>query len=142
MQPRTAIPVWTPSQSVANAELDEQHITLLELGRNLVHLLDRGPAKGDEVFLALKDITQLSLAHDQAEEWTLAQNGCPTLAEHRRAHDMARLRLTELLADVSRGVVNQVVLRQMLADWMTHHIGENDLPVKQYLRKPAAQRPR
>lgn len=96
------IPPWSSNLSAGNAKLDEQHITLLELGRDLMRLLET--------------------------------NGCPTLSKHQVVHQTARNQLANLLSDVLRGVLDRAALSRLIAGWMRHHISENDLPVKDYMK--------
>ena len=132
--PVKPIPKWSSHLSVGNAKLDEQHITLLELGRNLMLLLETDTATPDQIHGALEDIVRQSRLHDALEESILAANGCPTLAEHIRVHQAARNQLDTLLEEVARSIVNKTVLSGLIADWMGHHISENDLPVKDYMK--------
>lgn len=128
------IPQWSSSLSVGNAKLDEQHITLLELGRDLMRLLEADGSTDVQIHGALEDIVRLSRLHDALEEKILETNGCPTLSEHQVVHQTARNQLANLLSDVSRSVVDRAVLSGLIADWMRHHISENDLPVKDYMK--------
>jgi len=136
LSPVTALPKWTPGLSVGNARLDEQHITLLELGRNLFGVLQTHPPGGERVRWMLDDIVRLTRDHDAMEEQILAQNGCPTLDEHRAAHRAARETIEGLRLDASNGLLNADHVSRVIADWMSHHIAENDLPVKAYLKAP------
>lgn len=128
------IPQWSPKLSVGNAKLDEQHITLLELGRDLMRLLETKAASDVQIHGALEDINRLSRLHDALEESILDANACPTLAEHKAVHLTARNQLANLLSDVSHRVADRAALSGLIADWMEHHISENDLPVKDYLK--------
>lgn len=128
------IPQWSSNLSVGNAKLDEQHITLLELGRDLMRLLETDAATNVQIHGALEDIVRLSRLHDALEEKILEANGCPTLSEHKKTHQTARTQLTNLLADASHTAMNRAVLSRSIADWMGHHISENDLPVKEYMK--------
>lgn len=130
------LPHWRPSLSVGNADLDEQHIVLLEMGRNLLDSLEDVPAALDRVVGELGDLLSASREHDSAEERILAANGCPTLDAHQLSHTITRLRLQVLLDDARRGQVDAAALRHALMGWMQHHIGEFDLPVKAYLANP------
>jgi hemerythrin-like metal-binding protein len=134
------IPKWSPQMSVGNAKLDEQHITLLELGRDLMRLLDTGATTEAQIHGALDDIVRQSRLHDALEESILEANGCPTLAEHKRVHQTARTQLATLLSDVARGTVDRPALSGIIADWMGHHISENDLPVKNYMKQVSKAR--
>lgn len=119
---------------MGNAKLDEQHITLLELGRDLMRLLETKAPTNVQIHGVLEDIVKLTRVHDALEEKILEANGCPTLAEHKAVHLSARNHLTNLLSDVSRNHLDKAVLVQLISDWMDHHIHENDLPVKGYLK--------
>lgn len=134
------IPKWSPQMSVGNAKLDEQHITLLELGRDLMRLLDTGATTEAQIHGALDDIVRQSRLHDALEESILEANGCPTLAEHKLVHQTARTQLATLLSDVARGTVDRPALSGIIADWMGHHISENDLPVKDYMKQVSKAR--
>ena len=129
------IPKWSPSLSVGNAKLDEQHITLLELGRDLMRLLDTDAATEVQINGALEDIVRLARLHDTLEENILEANNCPTLAEHKGVHRAAQTQLDNLLADASRNILDRPVLSGLIADWMGHHISENDLPVKDFMKQ-------
>jgi hemerythrin-like metal-binding protein len=135
LNPGRPIPKWSSSLRVGNAKLDEQHITLLELGRDLMRLLDTETATQVQIHAALEDIVKQSQLHDAREEKILEVNGCPTLDEHKAAHQTSRAELATLLSDVSRGAEDRAVLSRWVVDWMGHHISENDLPVKDYLRQ-------
>lgn len=134
LKPGTQIPAWASSLSLGNAKLDEQHITLLELGRNLLGLLETGQYRNDQIHLVLNDIVGLACKHDAFEEKVLEENGCPTLPEHKLAHEVARARLTDLLSDASHNIIDKAVLTRVIIDWMFHHISEDDLPVKEYMK--------
>jgi hemerythrin-like metal-binding protein len=136
LMPNLQIPKWSPRLSVGNAKLDEQHITLLELGRHLLNLVETAPYPKDQVRRALQDIIGLSRKHDALEERVLEDNACPTLSEHKLVHEASRVVLTDLLSDASHHILNAAVLAHAITDWMSHHISENDLPVREYLKMP------
>lgn len=140
--PGTPIPVWAPSLSVGNAELDEQHITLLELGKQLLSLIETHPSSNEQIHVVLKDIVGLSREHDAIEEQVLEENRCPSLAEHKMAHEAARAELNDLLHDASHNIVDRAVLTRVINEWRSHHIGEYDLLVKEYMKmKPPVTSP-
>ncbi|MCX7242073.1 MAG: hypothetical protein NTU86_16745 [Burkholderiales bacterium] len=134
------IPAWRPDLSVGNAKLDEQHIVLLELGRNLLRMLHGHAPRMDSVAFALQDIYTLCRQHDQDEEEVLRHNACPTLDEHIESHRATQETLAKLLADIAQHAIDEPELSRVITDWMAHHISENDLPVKQYLKhKPGSK---
>jgi hemerythrin-like metal-binding protein len=128
------IPLWTPYLSVGNAKLDEQHITLLVLGQNLLRLLEMDRLRKDQIQCLLKDIAGLVSVHDALEESVLEENGCPTLAQHKATHEVARAKLASLIADAANNRIDRADLTREIADWREHHIRENDLPVKQFMK--------
>lgn len=131
---RKPIPKWSSSLSVGNAKLDEQHITILELGRDLIRLLETDASTDIQIHGALEDIVKLSRLHDALEESILEANSCPTLSEHKAVHQTAQTQLANVLSDVSRRAADRAVLSRLITDWMDHHISENDLPVKNYMK--------
>jgi hemerythrin-like metal-binding protein len=132
--PGPRIPLWTPYLSVGNAKLDEQHITLLVLGQNLLRLLEMDRLRNDQIQHLLKDIAGLVSAHDALEESVLEENDCPTLAQHKATHQVARTKLASLIADTVNNRIDRAALAREIADWKEHHIRENDLPVKQFMK--------
>lgn len=134
MTPDLRIPKWSPTLSVGNAKSDEQHITLLELGRHLLSLVETAPYPKDQVRRILQDIVGLSRKHDAHEERILEDNACPTLAEHKSVHEASRVVLTDLLSEASHNILDATVLANAITDWMRHDIIENDLPAREYLK--------
>jgi hemerythrin len=114
--------------------LDEQHITLLVLGQNLLKLLEMDRLRNDQIQRLLKDIAGLVSAHDALEESILEENECPTLAQHKATHAVERVKFASLIADASNSSLDKAVLTREIAEWREHHIRENDLPVKQYMK--------
>lgn len=133
------IPVWSPDLSVGNAKLDEQHITLLELGRHLLAEFEAGPASSADIAALLQDILTLAARHDAAEEELLAANGCPSLAEHQAEHRAKHARLTELMRQAAAGKLNKTEAAKVIADWMGHHLTGSDWPVREYLKHKTEQ---
>jgi len=131
------LPHWRPALSVGNAKLDEQHIILLEMGRNLLDTLMAPLQECHRLVGDLEDLLAESLEHDRYEEHILAVNGCPSLEHHHLSHERARALLTQLLGQVRTGEFDADALSQAIVDWMQHHIGEFDIPVKSYMKATA-----
>lgn len=125
---------WSPALSVGNADLDAQHIILLEIGREMLELLDRGGAAQQRLWSLLNDFFVISSHHDALEESILAENDCPSLPEHRAAHSQAKAHIHAALCEAAEQRLNHAHLRQALMDWMSHHLSEMDLKVKPFLR--------
>lgn len=127
---------WSPALSVGNADLDAQHIILLEIGREMIELLDRGGMAQQRLWSLLNDFFVISSHHDALEESILSDNGCPSLLEHRAAHAQAREHIHAALCQAAQLCLDQAHLRHALTDWMNHHLSEMDLKVKQFLHHP------
>ena len=133
----TIIPTWSPALSVRNPEVDAQHITLLELGRQLLDALAQPhDDSGERVRDLLRDIVTLSLQHDALEERLLVENGAENLSEHRASHSTIHAGLAALQAQAAEGTLNRNNLAQFITDWMGHHLSETDLPAKKYFKTP------
>lgn len=133
--PEATIPEWRHELSVGNAALDEQHIELLEMGRSMLHFFRERPSRNDQIRQMLLDIVRLSERHDAMEEAVLRKNQCPSLAEHRAAHETARAALKNLLSSADQGIFDQDLAAEALSNWMSHHTGDFDLRVKEYLKR-------
>jgi hemerythrin len=129
----SSIPKWLPIATVGNPKLDEQHIVLLELGRNLLVSLETDSANSLTIRDILLDIVNQFQRHILLEEQTLEANACPTLEEHRLEHQKSMASFSRLLLDASQGLCERSTVVEVINEWMTHHIFENDLPVTQYL---------
>lgn len=53
-----SLPFWTPRLSVGNALLDAQHITLLELSREMLRILADRPRNDEAIYVLLRDIAE------------------------------------------------------------------------------------
>lgn len=128
-----SIPKWFPIASVGNPKIDEQHIVLLELGRNLLASLETNSAISLHIHDILSDIVNQFQERIVLEERILQANACPTLDEHRLEHRKSIESFTSLLSDASQGRCERATVVKVINDWMNHHILENDLPVARYM---------
>jgi hemerythrin-like metal-binding protein len=132
------IPVWDPALSVGNAKLDEQHITLLELGRNLVRMVNARPEADEDIQLALQEVAELARRHCELEEGILVGNACPSWSGHKAEHEASLDRLDALLQDAARHRLDRKALAHVVSSWMVHHVLETDQPVKAFMKELAA----
>ena len=127
------IPEWSHTLSVRNARLDEQHIVLIELSKELIALVRRGPSTDAPILEALREFADLARRHDELEEGLLAANGCPTLDEHRAIHRLAEAELDRWMVAAASESLDRKALIDGLDGWMAHHLTETDMPVKGYM---------
>jgi hemerythrin-like metal-binding protein len=127
------IPQWSHTLSVRNARLDEQHIVLIELSKELMALVRRAPPTDEPILQALREFADLAGRHDELEEGLLAANGCPTLEEHRAIHHLAEAELDRWMVAAASESLDRKALMDGLDGWMAHHLTETDMPVKGYM---------
>lgn len=127
------IPEWSHTLSVRNARLDEQHIVLIELSKELIALVRRGPSTDAPILEALREFADLARRHDELEEGLLAANGCPTLEKHLAIHRMAEAELDRWMVAAASESLDRKALIDGLDGWMAHHLTETDMPVKGYM---------
>ena len=127
------IPQWSHTLSVRNARLDEQHIVLIELSKELIGLVRRAPSTDEPILQALREFADLARRHDELEEGLLAANGCPTLEEHRASHRLAEAELDRWMVAAASESLDRKALIDGLDGWMAHHLTETDMPVKGYM---------
>lgn len=127
------IPQWSHTLSVRNARLDEHHIVLIELSKELIALVKRAPPTDAPILQALREFADLARRHDELEEGMLAANGCPTLDEHRAIHRLAEAELDRWMAAADSESLDRKALVDGLDGWMAHHLTETDMPVKGYM---------
>lgn len=127
------IPQWSHTLSVRNARLDEQHIVLIELSKELIALVRRAPSTDEPILQALREFADLARRHDELEEGLLAANGCPTLEKHRAIHRLAEAELDRWMVAAASESLDRKALVDGLDGWMSHHLTETDMPVKGYM---------
>ncbi|MBU0985287.1 MAG: hemerythrin domain-containing protein [candidate division Zixibacteria bacterium] len=81
-----AIPAWTENLSVANAELDGHHKKMIELLIGLWQTVERGDG-GDAVTDILRELLQLTVRHNAAEEKHMHDHHFPGAVQHARLHE-------------------------------------------------------
>lgn len=134
--PEPAVHSWTSQLSVENAELDAQHITLIEIGRSVVSSIAQDAAS-EVICDLMEDFVALSKLHDGLEEEILRRNNCPSLAEHQLLHLSSRELFTSYLQQERAQTADRQAISFALSEWMQHHVSENDMKVKDYLKSPA-----
>jgi hemerythrin-like metal-binding protein len=129
------IPIWHPGLSVLNPQLDAQHITLIEVGHELVRVNDSRRGTDEQIAHLLKDLSSILIAHHALEEAVLEKNDCPSLCEIKTFHLASRAMLNKLIEDARDHSIDRLGLPDKVAEWMTIHLIDTDMPVKKYLKK-------
>ena len=128
------IPKWSPSLSVHNAVLDEQHIMLIETANELLGTLRDSLWHPEHAFNLLEEMLGMSRRHDALEEELLASHNCPTLEQHRAIHRRVEGELQQWLTQAREGWLDKAGLARYVEHFMGHHLAETDMPGKGYLQ--------
>jgi hemerythrin len=131
-----SIPIWHSGLCVRNPPLDAQHIIILELGRELLRVLELQPICEESVLVLLCDIAGVAHKHHVMEEEFLKANACPTLKSIVTAHSAVQDMLDGMIADVRQQSADLGALARQISAWMHVHIYETDMPVRAFLVMP------
>jgi hemerythrin-like metal-binding protein len=129
-----SIPIWHTDLCVRNPELDAQHITLMEICRELLCAIEFRPNCPEPVLVLLRDIAAVTRQHHKMEEAVLKANDCPTLMAIAVAHSEAQSMLDGMVAEAMQQSADHEVMVRKIADWNHSHLYETDLPVRAFLR--------
>jgi hemerythrin-like metal-binding protein len=129
-----SIPRWHPGLSVLNPQLDAQHITLMEVGRELVRVNASDPGTDEPILHLLRDLSSTLIAHHTLEEAVLEKNRFPAPEKIKASHATSSAVLDQLIDAALNNAIDRRVLPCKIAEWMTIHLIHTDLPVKEYLK--------
>ncbi len=117
---------WDPKLATGDSVVDHQHKTLFQMVNELHDAITAGKAK-EHLQKVLERLASYTLEHFAAEERLMGRSGYPGVAEHvRKHHDLAK-KATDLIEGYRSGkLVLSLTLSQFLADWVRHHIAEED----------------
>lgn len=122
-----ALIVWSDEMSVGVELLDEHHRRLVDLLNTLTISLETGDT--DEVIGGVLDeLVRYALYHFTEEERLMEEAKFPGLEGHMRSHEALTARVSTLVDEYQNdpGTVTATELRDFLADWLVHHICNED----------------
>jgi hemerythrin len=129
---------WKEEYSVDHSEIDTQHKRLFQLADELHSAMTTGQGKaalGD----TLSNLIEYTKHHFACEERLMQAHHYPDFATHKALHEDLTARVLEFQKNFTAGKsVMTVELFQFLKDWLSHHIGETDKKVSEYLKSEAA----
>lgn len=131
---------WDDKYLTGHMTVDSQHKHLFTLVNDLHEAIVAG--KGREAQgKALEALATYCVEHFATEETLMQERGYPGYPEHKRKHDELTTKATDLIAGYKTGkLVLPMTLSTFLADWIRHHIGEEDQKLIAWLKankKPA-----
>ena len=130
------IAIWTPNLVTGNPTVDHQHQHLFELVNELHHGIISGHGQ-DVMGPILLKLAKYAVDHFGTEEKFMRDSAYPNLARHKQKHDALTKQVTELLKDWDSGTALPATLSKFLADWVAHHIKEEDKELIAWLKENA-----
>jgi len=133
---------WEEKLSVGIAEIDEQHKRLLEIGRELVSILEsiaEGYDEYDELKRLISNLFDYTIYHFSEEEELMDKSSFDGLSVHRLQHEKFEQKIEEIdLEELDRNQYNYTMeILDFLSDWIVNHITKIDIlyttQVKDYL---------
>jgi len=126
--------IWKPEYATGNGAIDQQHQRLFEMVNGLHEGIVNGSGK-EIMGPTLKKLAAYTLEHFRTEEGFMTSKKYPGYDVHHKKHDDLVKQVQELIASYDAGkMVLPLTLSRFLADWITHHIAEEDKALAAWLR--------
>lgn len=134
-----AVAIWSDAYLTGDATVDQQHRNLFQMVNDLHEAVVSGKGK-DVLKPTLKRLATYTVEHFATEERLMQRAGYPGLPGHKAKHETLAGQATKLIADYDTGkAVLSITLSTFLADWLRHHINEEDKGMITWLRNQAAK---
>ncbi len=127
------IAIWNPVYETGNPTVDGQHRQLFEMVNELHHGIISGHGR-DVMGPMLKRLAKYAVDHFATEEGLMRSGGYPEFARHKGKHDALTAQVVALLGEWEKGTALPNSLSKFLAEWVAHHIKEEDLAMIQWLK--------
>lgn len=129
-----AIAIWDDSYRTGNIDVDTQHQHLFEMVNDLHDAIMSGKSKEASVPTLIK-LAKYTFDHFRSEEDLMVTVNYPGMASHRRKHEDLNKRVKELVEKYRADkCVLTITLSNFLADWLRHHIKEDDMALVKYVK--------
>ncbi len=112
--------------------IDSQHKALFEAVSDLAASFRSGQAAG-HVKESLDFLAKYTIEHFQTEERFMRAMGYPDLDEHRMDHVRLVSKLQMLQVKHGNGYLVTAEVATFVAEWLTHHIHEEDMGYVRYI---------
>jgi len=132
---------WDDSYRTGHDLVDRQHKELFCMVNDLHDAIIAG--KGKEILApTLKKLATYTVEHFRDEQTLMASINYPESAAHLKKHQDLTAEVTELVARFDAGkMVLSITLSSFLANWLRHHIKEDDLALVNYLKQHPLKKP-
>ncbi len=127
--------LWSPDYETGHDEVDRQHRRLFEMVNELHEAMAKGHGR-EALEPVMKALAAYTLEHFATEEALMRSVGYPHLERHRDKHEALARQVEELLLRFSKGFLTiPSTLSRFLADWLKHHIREEDMAFITWMRE-------
>ena len=123
---------WNDSYKTGNVVVDTQHEHLFRMVNEL-HATILEEKGHDIIGPILEQLAGYVMEHYRSEEALMTQVRYPGFAEHKRKHEELTKEVKDLVKKYrSRQVTLTLTLSKFLANWLQHHIKEEDMALIRY----------
>lgn len=128
------IAIWSDAYVTGHPVVDRQHQHLFSLVNDLHHGIVSGHGR-DKMGPILKELARYTVEHFATEEGFMREKGYPNLVRHKAKHDDLKGQVVDLIGKFDSGELSlPSTLSKFLADWVSHHIKEEDKELVAWLK--------
>jgi len=125
---------WDDSYRTGHDLVDTQHQELFRMVNDLHDAIVAEKSK-DILAPTLEKLAKYTVEHFRCEEGLMNQMQYPALSAHRKKHEDLTKEVKVLVENYRSGrAVLSITLSNFLANWLRHHIKEDDAALVKYLR--------
>ncbi len=129
--------IWDKSLETGNAEIDEQHKSIIDSINRLLEACSQGKGRS-EVENTLKFLQDYVVKHFNDEERLQLKSNYPDYNAHRAKHEAFKKTVNEIVEEFNKsGASIQLVAKvnSSMAGWLISHIKSEDKKVAAYIRE-------
>jgi hemerythrin len=129
---------WDDSYRTGNQKVDEQHKALFGMVNELHEAILANKSK-EILAPTLEKLAKYTIEHFQTEETMMQQMAYPGLHGHKKKHEDLTSQVKQLVDGFRGGKMTlSITLSQFLANWLRHHIKEDDVTLIRFVREKTA----
>jgi len=131
---------WSEKFSVGVRELDQQHQQLIKMLNRLISTQGTAGVHSETIAGICMEMKRYAQTHFKTEERLMEAYGFPGLEDQKSEHRAFQKKNAEFSADAELGTdqVSRALLKY-LADWLVHHILENDMAYRPFFKDKGVQ---
>lgn len=126
---------WSPDYETGHPDLDQQHKRLFGMVNDLHEAMARRHGR-EMLGPVLENLAAYTIEHFAMEESLMVATGYPEQERHARAHAALADQVSTFRQRYAAGYLTlPSTLARFLADWLRHHIREEDMALIAWLRE-------